>query len=424
MAIGRRLETLIGLKIRPRHFLCCLSALAWLAACGPAPDDGAVRLSGWISGPAEDQFMQQAVDQFQQSHPDATVHYHPIQANYPEKIQLMLGTGTAPDLFMLEGVWAPAFTDFGLLAPLDDYIAQDPDFALEDIEPRLLEAFTFNGRLYGLPKDYSTLALFYNPDMLARAGIQAPPGNWQELADMAARLTRDVNGDGVTDQYGFGIGLTLDFVLPFIWQNGGELMRADGRPGLDDPRLVEALHFLQDMRRQGILGLPSDVGAAWNMDGFGRQGFAMTISGRWAVNFLAGAFPATPYRIAVLPAGRTRATVAFAVGYVMPARQTIAPGTWALMRFLTDRQGQMAWAQTGTGLPTRRAVVRDLGWHTHADKAAFIESMAWARLWQFGTHAHLIKEAETMLQRVFLLDEPVETALARMAHRLHSKADG
>lgn len=355
--------------------------------------------------------MRQTMADFRAAHPDIPLLYHPIQANYPEKIQLMLGTDTAPDIFMLDALWAPALLDFETLAPLDGFLTSDPDFDLSDIDPRLLKAFHHDGRHFGLPKDYSTLALFYNPLLLEEQGLSAPK-DWAELASHARRLTLDANGDGVAERYGLGIGLTFDFILPFILQNGGQFLDEDGHVRIHNEGVIGALRFLQDLRREGVLGFPSDVGAAWNMDGFGRKGFAMTISGHWALNFMMSTFPNTPYALAPLPKGRERATLAFVVGYVMPRVGENHADAWQVLRYLTGHEGQSAWAKTHIGLPTRRSIA------PAGDAQVFVDAMEYAHIWQLSADLRVVEEAESAIERILLLDEDVEAALAHLDARL------
>jgi ABC-type glycerol-3-phosphate transport system substrate-binding protein len=127
-----------------------------LAGCD-APRADTLRITGWISTPVEETLMRSMVDAFERRHPGSAVHYEPVTANYMDKLLLMLGTHTAPDIVMLEAFWAPSLVAYDTLMPLDKFVAQDPDFAIEDFEPAILNAFRFNGELYGLPKDYSTL---------------------------------------------------------------------------------------------------------------------------------------------------------------------------------------------------------------------------------------------------------------------------
>ena len=108
----------------------------WLSGCdegGPNP----IRMTGWISTPLEETLTHTLIEAFEKQHPGRPVHYEPITANYMDKLLLMLGTRTAPDIIMLEAFWIPALIAYDRLLPLDDFIAQDPEFALEDVEPTL-----------------------------------------------------------------------------------------------------------------------------------------------------------------------------------------------------------------------------------------------------------------------------------------------
>ncbi len=388
-----------------------------LAACGSSEEEG-IRLSGWVSSPFESDAMQEIVAEFSASYPDTQLAYHPIQANYIEKIQLMLGTGTAPDVFMLDAFWAPSLINYGTLMPLDQFIDSDPNFDIADFEPVLLDAFRRDGELYGIPKDYSTVALFLNPTMLAEAGLTTPPQSLDELLDYARQLTLDVDGDGIVDQYGLGISESLEAILPFIWQNNGDLVDRDGRLRVDDAQAIETVELLRDLRKEGIAVVPTDVGASWNMEAFGRGRVAMAVSGLWAVSFLDTTFADTPYDVAPLKAGPTDSSIAYVVGYVIP-RNTASPDqAWQLLRYLTDQDGQSRWAELDIGLPPRRSVVASTGAMQDPAKRVFIEAAANARTWQLGSDQRLLDELQTAMQAVFLVDEPIDSALDRADERL------
>ena len=392
-------------------------ALLALVSCGRGGEDG-IRLTGWVSSPVEDELVREMVAEFSEANPDIDLKYHPIQANYPQKLQLMLGTNTAPEVFMLEAFWAPSMINYDVLTPLDDFVTADDEFDLSDFEPALLSAFQKGGRLYGIPKDYSTLALFYNPQMLADAGFDRPPSNWDELESYAEALSVDEDGDGQTDRYGLGIDPSLEYLLPFIWQNGGEILDSNGEFDASNQEMIAAIKWLQSLKQNGWLGHSTDVGGAWNMDGFGRERFAMALSGNWAVNFMDETFPNTPYEIAELPRGRQRASIAYIVGYVMPKELDEPEQAWRLLSFLTNEEGQKRWVENGIALPPRRSIAEEAKLQENPKAAAFIRSASYARTWQVGTNQRVLDEAESMLQSVFLLDKPVEESLERMRRRL------
>ncbi len=400
------------------RFLVTLTVVSVvLAGCGADEEQG-IRLSGWVSSPFESDAMQEIVAEFSAANPETNLAYHPIQANYIEKIQLMLGTGTAPDVFMLDAFWAPSLIGYDTLMPLDEFIERDPEFDIGDFEPVLLDAFRRDGRLYGIPKDYSTVALFVNPEMFRKAGLTEPPRNLDELLDYARTLTIDVDGDGVVDQYGLGISESLEAILPFIWQNNGDLVDPDGRLRVDDQKAIDTVEMLRDLRKEGIAVVPTDVGASWNMEAFGRGRVAMAVSGLWAVSFLDTTFADTPYEVAPLKAGTTDSSIAYVVGYVIPKDSTSPDDAWQLLRYLTDKAGQARWAELDIGLPPRRSVVDSTGALQDPAKRVFIEAAANARTWQLGSDQRLLDELQTAMQAVFLVDEPIDAALGRADERL------
>ena len=90
----------------------CLAVLWFLlSACGPRQADE-LRLSSWVSSPSETKLLTNTLADFQAKYPEVAFKFEPIPGNYSEKLQLMLGTNTAPDLFFLKGMTAPSYKRF------------------------------------------------------------------------------------------------------------------------------------------------------------------------------------------------------------------------------------------------------------------------------------------------------------------------
>ena len=79
----------------------------------------------------------------------------------------------APDVFYLDAREAPLLMKYGVLEPLNSYIKDLDDLA--DFEPSLIKSFQRENQIYGLPKDFSTLALFYNTKAFQEGEITEPP---------------------------------------------------------------------------------------------------------------------------------------------------------------------------------------------------------------------------------------------------------
>jgi multiple sugar transport system substrate-binding protein len=85
----------------------------------------------------------------------------------------------APNVFYLDTLEAPFLMSQNVLEPLDAYITAE--FDLADFEDTLLDSFKYQNQIYGLFKDYSTLALFYNKKAFAAPGLSNRPATWDEL---------------------------------------------------------------------------------------------------------------------------------------------------------------------------------------------------------------------------------------------------
>jgi len=388
-----------------------------ILACSP-PNSDKLRISSWVSSPSETELFKETLNDFSQQYPALDFKYEPIPGNYPEKIQLMLGTNTAPDLFFLKGMTAPSYMSFDILQPLDGYINQTPDFDKDDFYPFALEAFNYNGKQYGLPKDINPYVLFYNKALFKEAGIDTIPTNWQELEEMAALLTKDKDGDGKNDQFGFIVEPSVEMVMPFVYQNGGHFQNPDGSLGITDDAFIEALDFYHGLYKKGIATMAQDQGVSWNGDAFGRGITAMAISGGWLMPFLKDNFPDVDYGIIPLPEGKQKATVAFTTAYAMPKSSNFAKESWQMMNYLVGKEGMAKWTASGIAMPARKSVAEANGFHQHPIYSVFMESAAFAKPFQVQYSERGFEEVVVAFQAIFFTGKSPREAMTDIEEQI------
>ena len=144
---------------------------------------------------------------------------------------------TLPDVLMLDNPDVQQIASSGALTPLSDY-----GITGQGVEQEVLAAGTLNGKLYGLAPGVNSLALFYNKDMFAAAGL-TPPTTWAELASDAKKLS----GNG---KYGFAFAGTNTYegtwqFMPWMWSNGGTETQ------LNSAQNAQALDFLASLVKDG-----------------------------------------------------------------------------------------------------------------------------------------------------------------------------
>ena len=356
-----------------------------------ANNDGVVTitLSGW-SNLLEKQLLQQVVEQFEALNPTIKVRYDAIADEYMDVLKTRLIGETAADVFYLDALEAPGLITPGVLEPLNDYIKAD--FDLQDIIPNLLNAFVRDGVIYGLPKDFSTLALFYNKKAFARAGLTQPPTTWEELRSYAKKLTVDNNRDGKIEQYGFGISPELARQVFMIKAFGGELVDANNNAAFASPQSLKGLQLVVDQYlKDKSAAQPTDVGTTSGGEIFGQGKAAMVIEGPWIISYLKETFPNLEYGVVEVPtiAGK-KGTMAYTVAYVMNKKSEHKLAAWKLIAYLTGKEGMTAWTKTGLALPTRASVANKLSYHKNALYAPFVAGASYATIWQAGEHLPLI----------------------------------
>jgi len=357
-----------------------------------------VSLNGW-GDPVERQLLQQVLNNFEAKHPGIKVKYEVIADQYMDVLNTRLIGQTAADIFYLDALAAPFLMSHGVLEPLDSY--PNTEFDVADFEPRLLNAFRQNGKTYGFPKDFSTLALFYNTKVWQAAGLSQrfagdssgdalpraqPPQTWDELRESSKKLTVKQNRDGKIEQYGFGVIPELarqDFMIQAF---GGELIDRNGNAAFASFDSLKGLQLIIEQYRQDkSSAIPSDVGTISGSEMFGQGKAAMVIEGPWLLPYLNATFPDIAYATAELPTVNDRkATMAYTVAYVMNQQSKHKPEAWQLISYLTGKEGMKAWTSKGFVLPTRKSVTAALGYDKNPLYSPFIAGAAYATIWQAG----------------------------------------
>lgn len=180
------------------------------------------------------------------------------------RILTAVTSGDGPDVLNIGNTWAVTLQETG---------------AFEPVEGALLEAVGGKGRflktswstggaegktptsvpLYGLAYN-----MYYNPKMFKEAGIETPPATWDEFVADAKKLTKDTNGDGKPDQWGFtaaGASVSANSHQAFVrgLQNGGTLFDKDGKPTFDSAAQVAGVKQWIDLMATDKVMSPSDA---------------------------------------------------------------------------------------------------------------------------------------------------------------------
>jgi len=372
-----------------------------------------VTLAGWGGNPTEQKLLQQTLDDFEAKHPNIDVKLEVISDQYMDVIKTRLIGGKGPDVFYLDAFEAPGLIETGAVEPLDEYVKEDFDVA--DFEKPLLEAFKVDGNTYGFPKDYSTLALFYNKKLLQEAGVEVPK-TWEELREVSKKLTKD----GV---YGFGVAPELARTFYVAQAGGGDAVK-DNKANFASPEVIKALQPIVDQHNiDKTSAEPKEVGATWGGEMFGQGKAAMVVEGNWAIPFLADTFPNVEYGTAELPAiNGKKSTMAYTVAYVMNAASNKKEAAWELLSYLTGKEGMETWTSKGYALPTRQSVAAKLGYDRDALRGPVVAGAKYATVWADGPNLPIItNNFNNQFMSAFLGKSPLDKALKEAQEQANSE---
>ncbi len=397
-----------------------LSLLSLNAGCQPIGETSAnqskpvmVKLSGWGASPVEKKLLDTVLKDFENSHPQVRVKFEVIADQYMDVLKTRLIGDAAPDVFYLDALEAPFLMQAKVLEPLNPYI--DKAFDLPDFAPKALSPFKVGDTLYGLPKDYSTLALFYNKKLFQSSGLKEPPKTWEELIAYSKQLTRDKNGDRKPEQYGLGLSPELARLVYIIQAHGGSVTGQNGEATFAQPQALQGLQTIVEQYKNRTAVLPSDVGSSSASDLLGQNKVAMVIEGNWAIPYLQENFPKLQFGTAEVPKINNRAgTMLFTVAYVMNRKAKHKPEAWQLISYLTGKAGMTKWNSSGFALPTRKSVAGTLRYDRDVLRSPLVAGIAYATPWQLGRYpAPIMNSFNNQFLSALLGEQSLPIALQR-----------
>jgi len=296
-----------------------------------------------------------------------TVTVTPAKDLTQELTQALAG-GSPPDLFYVDASKFAGLVKAGALAAYGDQMPNKDDFY-----PNLLQSFTSNGKVYCVPKDFSTLALEINNDMWKKAGLTAAdyPQTWDQLDSVAKKLTTG----GVT---GLVFNDTLDRVDAFMRQAGGSLLNSDNTQfTADSPQNLTGLQFVQKMAAEGVLKFPKQVDTGWGGEAMGKNKAAMAIEGNWFIGGVKNDYPNLKYTVVPLPKGSQSATLSFTNCWGIAAKSKNQAAAIDLVKYLTSTDQQIAFAKAFGVMPSVKSAAAQFS-AQFPNQKAFVDGAAYA----------------------------------------------
>ena len=315
-----------------RKVLAGAAALSLALAAGCSDPDGgsadAVTLNYWLWDDNQKASYQQCADAFHTADPGITIKItQTAWDQYWQNLTTQLASGQAPDVWTNQGSYYPQFVTAGQILDVQPFVDADK-VDLNQYQAGLADLFTKDGKRYGLPKDWDTMALVYNTDQLKKQGVHPAalsdltwnPADGGTFQEVIAKATVDANGrNGLDPAFDKSKVKTYGFLPEWSdgsqGQNGwGNLAASLGwtyldknpwgtRYRYDDPRLAQVIDWYKSLIAKGY-SPALDKASTLSRDALMKAGKgAITITGSWMINSYLGDSAKVKFAFAPLPAG-------------------------------------------------------------------------------------------------------------------------
>ncbi|GII24060.1 ABC transporter substrate-binding protein [Planosporangium mesophilum] len=188
---------------------------------------------------------------FNKIHPNVTITSKDASpCEQPAAFAAQLKAGTQTDLFYAYFTDLGAVLDAGQAADITRYVTPETVSTRNDIDPSVLDTFTADGKLYGLPRNNYKMGLIYNRKLFGQAGLDPdkPPTTWDEVAAAARKISALGNGINGYGEYSAANTGGWHFTAE-LYGLGGRMVTADGKKAaFNDANGKQLLRNLHTMR--------------------------------------------------------------------------------------------------------------------------------------------------------------------------------
>jgi multiple sugar transport system substrate-binding protein len=363
----RRLWLTLPIMVALVAAACSSSTSSSGGSVGPTGvPTGDVTLTMWIGytppPPVDESFeylsVQDMVQRFEAQYPNIHINLEYVNSdNALTKATVALQGGKQPDISYQYGTNMPQLATAPKLVDLTQRV-QDPSFDWSDFFEGERAVATVDGRVLGIPALVDNLAIVYNKDLFAKAGLPTPSPDWtwDDVRTAAKAISDPPNTFGLVFPADGSETMVWQYEA-MLWEAGGDILNADNtQAAFNSEAGVRAATMLQEMQQDGSLYLDyhPDSGQYGNLFNSGKIG--MLITGPWDLS----GFPDVNYGVQFMPSfdpGGSHITIAGPDNWVIfDNGPDNVNASWAFLKFMADPQNLLKDSLATSHLPTRASV--------------------------------------------------------------------
>ncbi|TXK20009.1 sugar ABC transporter substrate-binding protein [Homoserinibacter sp. GY 40078] len=313
-------------------------------AIDDSPATGTVEI--WAMG-NEGEVLDQLAAEFEKDNPDADIQVTAVPWDSAhDRIATAIAGGSTPDITMLGTTWVGEFGATGAFEPTPDGLVDESTFF-----PGSWDTTVVDGTAYGVPWYVDTRVLYYRTDMAKAAGVNAPE-TWDEFSGFAAAMVDQGATSGVSlPPGGFD---SWQYITPFAWQQGGDILTDDGQFAFDDAAWTDAFEFYASFFDDG-LAEPVRLEGGEIEQKFIDGEVGSFFSGPYHVSLLreqGGEDFMDKFAVAMVPGATNRTSFTGGGNLAVFDDAANRDAAWKFVRWLSQPETQLAWYDISTDLPS------------------------------------------------------------------------
>lgn len=317
----------------------------------------AVELSYWNGFTGGDgPFMEKMVKDFNAEHENIKVVSNTMQwADFYQRLPAAVTAGEGPDVGVMHLDQLATNAARNVIVPLDN-LTSGLNLTADDFTKEVWEAGVYKDKRYGVPLDVHSLAMYYNTEHFAKAGITAAPTDAASFKDALAKL----KGAGFENPFWMPAKWPAHLMhLSLLWQNGGDPYNAkDVKATFDSEAGVKALEWQTSVIKDGYS--PKDVAVDSQYVAFKNGETSITWDGIWQLNDLDAS--GLPYKAVPVPViGEKDAVWANSHNFFLPRQASPDANKQAAAQVFIAWMSEHSAEWAGSGMIPARESVRAAG---------------------------------------------------------------
>ncbi|WMM23467.1 sugar ABC transporter substrate-binding protein [Tissierella sp. MB52-C2] len=339
---------------------------------------------------------------------------------YWTKLETAATGEVLPDIFWINGPNIVKYAANDMLVPLDELVESN-NIDLSVYPEGLIDLYTVDGKLYGIPKDWDLTALWYNKKLFDEKGVEYPNENWtwDDMVEAARKLTDKEKGI-------YGIAArpdTQEGIYDTIPQAGGYIISEDRKTsGYDTKEALEGTKIWIDLLEEGLSPTLEEQADTNAIELFKGEKVAMVYAASWNVPvFMQNEVIKDHIDLTIMPLIKERAATIHGLSNAIAANSKHKDEAWDFVKFLGSKEANEVWAKSGVVIPAHKEVL-DI-WeaaHPEINLKAFVDELDYAVMYPVSLNTSKWNDVENeYIKQIWNRGITVEEGLKKISELMN-----